>query len=276
MTDFNPGNFGGFDPLQVNLPLFDGPLDLLLHLVRKQALDINEMRLAELTEPYLAYLERIQEFNLDQAGEFLAIAATLVWIKSKTLLPGEAAADEPDPETVEEMLVLRLQEYQAFRDAAHRMGDRELLGRDVFPRQPGDPEGRTAEPDSAFEEVSLIGLIDAFREVLERAELVSALNIVPDHERMEEKIEQLLATLRAKRSVYFSDFFSAAATRAEIILTFIALLELVRLQAIRVVQTVEEIFCQVTDTFAASETDWKALLLGNLAGDQRTGQVNPA
>ena len=276
MTDINSGDLGGFDPLQVNLPLFDGPLDLLLHLVRKQALDINELRLAELTEPYLAYLEGMQEFNLDQAGEFLAIAATLVWIKSKTLLPGEAAPDEPDAETVEEMLVLRLQEYQAFRDAAHRMGDRELLGRDVFPRQPENPEVRQADPDAAFEEVSLIGLIDAFREVLERAESVSALNLVPDRERMEEKIEGLLATLRDKRSLYFSDLFSPAATRGEIILTFIALLELVRLRAIRVVQTAEEIFCQVTDSFAASETDWKELLLGSLAGDQETEEINPA
>ena len=276
MTEFNSGGLGGFDPLQVNLSLFDGPLDLLLHLVRKQALDINELRLAELTEPYLAYLEQMQEFNLDQAGEFLAIAATLVWIKSKTLLPGELAPDEPDAETVEEMLVLRLQEYQAFRDAAHRMGDRELLGRDVFPRQPGDPEGRKVEPDAAFEEVSLIGLIDVFREVLARAEAVSTLNVVPDHQRMEEKVEQLLAMLRAKRSLYFSDLFSRDATRAEIILTFITLLELVRLRAIRVVQTADEIFCQVTDSFAASDTDWKELLLGSLAGDQGTEEINPA
>lgn len=100
-----------YDPLQVSLPVFDGPLDLLLHLVRKQELDINELRLAELTEPYLAYVERMQELNLDQGGEFLAIAATLIWIKSRTLLPREAQSDdEPDPDTLEEMLLLRLQE----------------------------------------------------------------------------------------------------------------------------------------------------------------------
>jgi len=124
----------GFEPLQVNLPLFDGPLDLLLHLVQKQQLDINELRLSELTEPYLDYLERMQEFNLDQAGDFLTIASQLIWIKSKTLLPRDFSEEE-DPETVEELLVLRLQEYQKIKEAAHELASLDRLGRDIFPRR---------------------------------------------------------------------------------------------------------------------------------------------
>lgn len=264
MTESEKKQFPPFDPLQVNLPQFDGPLDLLLHLVRKQALDINELRLADLTEPYLAFMERMDKLDLDQAGEFLSIAATLVWIKSKSLLPKELNLEEPEPETVEEMLLLRLQEYHAIKEAAHDIGEMERLGRDVFPRQPKIEEIGGVDKGAEFEEISIFGLIEAFREVLERSEKDTTLHIVPERERIEEKIEAMLAILSEKKTVYFHDLFIKTRGRGDIILTFIALLELIRLQAVRVVQTADEIFCRITEKFITSGNDWKSLLLGSL------------
>ena len=157
------------DLLQVSLPFFDGPLDLLLQLVRRQQVDINEVRMADLTEPYLSYLERIQELNLDQAGEFLAIAATLVWIKSRSLLPRDENADpELDPDAMAEQLRLQLLELQRVKESARELAARDLLWRDVFPRQGREEDGAAAPEGPVFEEVSLFNLLEAFRRVLER------------------------------------------------------------------------------------------------------------
>jgi segregation and condensation protein A len=272
MDEREPGAaHGKFDPLQVSLPYFDGPLDLLLHLVRKQQVDINEVRLADLTEPYLAYVERIQELNLDQAGEFLAIAATLVWIKSRSLLPrDENAQADLDPETVEELLLLRLQEYQRIKESARDLAGRDLLGRDVFPRQ-GREEAEARSPDGlVFEEVSLFNLLEAFRRVLERVEdPPHPLNVVPERMRIEDKIAEVVATLRARRQIHFHDMFLPDATRGEIVITFMAILELTRLRAIRLVQSgmAGTILCQATEAFAAAGDELAAQVLNNILGE---------
>lgn len=260
-----------FDPLQVSLPYFDGPLDLLLHLVRKQQLDIAEVRLADLTEPYLAYVERMQQLNLDQAGEFLAIAATLVWIKSKSLLPRDETSEEPDPESVEELLLLRLREYQRIKESARELAARDLLGRDIFPRlgledpEPGQPAG------PVFQEVSLFSLLEAFRRVLENVEREpKGLHVVPERNRIEDKLAEMMAILGRRRQIHFHDLFLPDASRAEIILTFIALLELIRLKAVRVVQAGigDTILCQTTETFDQAGSDWKKRVLDSLAGGE--------
>lgn len=256
-----------YDPLQVNLPIFDGPLDLLLHLVRKQQLDIHELRMAELTEPYLAYLEQMKDLNLDQGGEFLTLASTLIWIKSKGLLPRDFEDEEPDPETVEELLVLRLQDYQKIKDAAHDLAGLDLLGRDIFPRQQvPEPRPPSQGPVPPFEEVSLFGLIEAFREVLERSQADHALHLMPERNRVEDKLGEMLEVLAQRRTLFFHDLFASHAGRAEIILTFIALLELVRLKAIRLVQANPkgEILCECTETFIEKGVVWKTELLGSL------------
>jgi segregation and condensation protein A len=260
-----PGS--SYDPLQVTLPYFDGPLDLLLHLVRKQTLDINELRLAELTEPYLAYVERMRELNLDQAGEFLAIAATLIWIKSRSLLPRDALTeDEPDPETVEELLIQRLQAYQHYKDAAVQLLERDMLGRDVFARQaPPDPEPE-GHPPPPVEEVSLFGLLEAFRSVLERSAGLSALHLIPDRARIEERIEAVLNLLQERTALEFQEFFPDGADRADVILTFIAVLELVRLKAVHLSQAAPlgPIHCRTTQDFDRAGADYKAHILRGL------------
>lgn len=263
-----------YDPLQVNLPYFDGPLDLLLHLVRKQELDIQELRLSELTKPYLAYLDQIQDMNLDQGGEFLAIAATLVWIKSRTLLPREVGDEEElDPETLEEMLLLRLQEYQMFKEAAVDIAARDMLGRDLFPRQAPDESPPPAEGDQEFEEVSLFHLIEAFRKALERAETVTELHIIPERERIEDKVAAMFKLLAGRKDLYMTDFFADNTDRANIILTFIALLEMVRLKMIRITQssTTGPIYCQSTEDFQERGQDYKKMILTSLYGDEMDG-----
>ncbi|MCZ6730087.1 MAG: segregation/condensation protein A [SAR324 cluster bacterium] len=267
----------GFEPLQVNLPLFDGPLDLLLHLVQKQQLDINELRLSELTEPYLDYLERMQEFNLDQAGDFLTIASQLIWIKSKTLLPRDFSEEE-DPETVEELLVLRLREYQKIKEAAHELGSLDRLGRDIFPRRAPSEAPPPSDEEPVFEEVSLFALIEAFREVLQTAERDNTLHLIPERERVEDKISEMLRRMAEEKSIFFRELLAPLSSRGEIILAFIALLELVRLKAVRVVQDSlgGEILCQVTGEFQNSDTDWISAVMDNLMGDEEPLDMPPA
>ena len=260
-----------YDPLQVQLPLFEGPLDLLLHLVRKQELDINELRLSELTEPYLAYVERMETLNLDQCGEFLAIAATLIWIKSKTLLPSEALdEDELDPETLEEMLLLSLQELARFKDAAVELTGRDLLGRDVFPRVAPPENGEDpADSEQMFEEVSLFALIESFRTALERAATVRELHIIPERERIEDKVEMILNRLGLGRPLFMDEFFNDAADRAEVILIFLALLELVRLKAMRISQAGENgaIHCRGSEAFLENREDFKDRVVKGILGE---------
>lgn len=260
-----------YDPLQVQLPLFEGPLDVLLHLVRKQELDINELRLSELTEPYLAYVKGMETLNLDHCGEFLAIASTLIWIKSKTLLPKEALEDdELDPETLEEMLLLSLQELARFKDAAVHLTDRDLLGRDVYPRvAPPENDDTPADSDPLIEEVSLFALIEAFRTALERAATVRELHIIPERERIEDKVEAILTQLALGGPLYMDEFFNHAADRAEVILTFLALLELVRLKAMRISQAGENgaILCRGSEAFLENREGFKTRVVKGILGE---------
>ena len=158
------------NPLEVKLEVFEGPLDLLLHLIRKKELDIYKVSLASLTSSYLAYLDYMQSINLDFAGEFLEVAATLIWIKSKSLLPKPPVdqEDEEEEEDPEERLRRQLIEYQRYKQAAFMLGQRNLLGRDVFIRPDIDDDEMLDEQDQVYAEVSLYGLMEAFRKVMQR------------------------------------------------------------------------------------------------------------
>lgn len=259
-----------FDPLLVQLENFDGPLDLLLYLVRKQEMDIHALRLSELTEPYLAYVERMQELNLDQAGEFLSIAATLVWLKSKSLLPlSKKDEEEPDPDTVEELLLLRLQEYQRIKDAALELEGRDRLGRDMFARQaPRDEWAEQGESVVEVEEISIFSLIEAFQNVLKKAERVRTLHVIPERVRIEEKLDAMLTLLTRRHSVFFEDFFEESVSRKDVILTFIALLELMRLKVVGITQADlgGSILCEATEAFAERSREVRNEVLALLQG----------
>jgi len=261
-----------YDPLQVSLPIFEGPLDLLLHLVKKQEMDIKEVRLADLTEPYLAYVEQIRELDLDQGGEFLIIASMLIWIKSRSLLPRDPSEDEeePDAETLEEMLLLRLQAYQRFKDVSTELTDRDLRGRDVFPRQAPPEEDQEPESDQVFEEVSLYHLLEAFRHALERVKNARELHILPERIRVEDKVAAMLKRLSSSRPMYLHDFFEDALDRPEIIITFIAMLEMVRLKVIRISQAGinQPIMCVPTEELTEGKGELIAEVMASLFGKQ--------
>jgi segregation and condensation protein A len=269
--------FGGTDAalrdsdlLHVKLPAFDGPLDLLLHLVRQHQLDIQQLRLADLTEPYLKALEDMPEPNLDSAGEFLALASTLVWIKSKSLLPRDFTDEEPDSSEMETLLIQRLQDYQRIKDAAARLTGLDLLGRDLFPRQVPleDDGGEAEEPRYDIDPISIFDLIEAFRGVLERAREPEALNTVPPRESIEERVGRLLVQFESRRVLAFLDLFDVNAGKTEVVLVFLALLEMVRLKAVRISQSVPkgEILCSTTENFAGGGQDWKDAVMLALIG----------
>jgi len=220
---------------QVQLEIFEGPLDLLLHLIKKNEVSITDIPIAAITEQYLATLEVMQSLNLDVAGEFLVMAATLIHIKSRMLLPaGDSTTDEDDDgEDPREELVRRLLEYQRFKDAAEQLGQREILARDVFIRT-GTPVEDVPVPN--LREVSVFELLNALKRVLERLPKENVHEVTLDKITVREKMTLLLDTLRLHSTVLFEALFAEVKTRMEVVVTFLAMLELVKARAIRIFQ----------------------------------------
>ena len=227
------------DAYQVKLDSFEGPLDLLLHLIRKNEVNVYDIPIALITEQYLGYLELMHEMNLDVAGEFVVMAATLIHIKSRTLLPRpdpsqEDGEGEEDPR---EALVRRLLEHQKYKAAAELLHDRETLRGAQF----GRPDARVAEAaGDSYEpelEVDLFSLLAAFRGVLERASRRPPMVLPPDQISIEDRIQQLLDRLSETEACGFDELFiDGDGSRSFMIVTFLALLEMIRLKLIRVFQ----------------------------------------
>lgn len=219
---------------QVQLPIFEGPLDLLLHLIKKNEVSITDIPIATITEQYLATLELMETLSLDVAGEFLVMASTLVHIKSRMLLP--AGADEPDEEEgvdPREELVRRLLEYQRYKDAAGQLEQREILSRDVFTRAatPTEEVG-----PRGFREISVFELLGALKQVIDRLPKDTFHDVTLDKITVREKMTLLLDKLRQQNSVLFESLFAEVKTRMEVVVTFLAMLELVKVRAIRIFQ----------------------------------------
>ena len=220
---------------RVQLEIFEGPLDLLLHLIKKNEVSITDIPIATIIEQYLATLEVMQTFNLDVAGEFLVMAATLIHIKSRMLLP---MADDEDDEEEEgtdprEELVRRLLEYQRFKDAADQLERRELLTRDVFVRSVAPAE---AIPPPGFREVSVFELLTALKRVLDRLPKDVVHEVMLEKITVREKMTLLLDQLRTQGKILFESLFAEVTTRMEVVVTFLAMLELVKVRAIRIFQ----------------------------------------
>ena len=219
---------------RVQLEIFEGPLDLLLHLIKKNEVSITDIPIATITEQYLATLEVMQTFNLDVAGEFLVMAATLIHIKSRMLLP--MADDEDDEEEgtdPRQELVRRLLEYQRFKDAADQLERRELLTRDVFVRSVAPAE---EIPAPGFREVSVFELLTALKRVLDRLPKDMVHEVMLEKITMREKMTLLLDQLRTQGKILFESLFAEVTTRMEVVVTFLAMLELVKVRAIRIFQ----------------------------------------
>jgi segregation and condensation protein A len=227
------------DAFRIALPNFEGPLDLLLHLIREHKLDIFDIPIALITEKYLEHLARMKEVNLDIAGEFLVMASTLIHIKSKMLLPRpETAAGDGEPEEdPREALVRRLLEHQRYKAAAELLHDRELVRSAQFIRpdaRVADAAGDEYEPEL---EVDLFALIAAFKGVLERAARRPPMVLPPERISIEDRISQLLARLSETEACGFDDLFADGdGSRPFMIVTFLALLEMIRLKLVRVFQ----------------------------------------
>jgi len=227
---------------QINLPVFEGPFDLLFHLIEKAEVDIYDISIAEITSQYLETLQSMRELNLDIASEFLVMAATLLRLKSRKLLPTVPAAAEADEDELfeidtQEQLVERLLEYRYFREVAEQLRKCELAQKRVYVRSFSGETVALVNPDheAALTNVTLSALLKALEKVL--AEQKEPREIAPDDFSVEEKMEEISLTLRQeKQGVEFSSLFSTTAGISEIIVTFIALLELVRLGRIIVWQ----------------------------------------
>ena len=222
---------------EVKLDIFEGPLDLLLYLIRKNELDIYNIPMALVTEQYLEHLEMMKALNLDLAGEYLVLAATLIHIKSRMLLPVEEGTAETEEERDPRAeLVRQLLEYQAFKEAALSLDRRMMLGRDVFKRVlPADeiPD----EPEEAMMEVSLFELIEAFKQVVERMDKEDLLEIDTERISLSDRINEILEDLSREKSLSFTDLLKSSRTRKSVIYTLLAILELMKMRVVRAFQS---------------------------------------
>ncbi len=227
------------EPMKVKLPSYEGPLDLLLDLIQKNEMDIKDIQVSVIAQQYLDYLNQMRELNLEIAGDFLVMAATLLYIKSKMLLPQEEEEKEeegPDPRLV---LIEKLLEYQTFKQAAQELGVLETERGKIFTRQIADyylEDISLDEPEINTFSANLYDLIQAFHQVLTKAPKEMVHEVLEPEVSIEEKMEEIKKRLAAETKFSFLSLFAKPWTRSELIATFLALLEVTRLKMVRIFQ----------------------------------------
>ncbi len=225
------------DLYTIKLPAFEGPLDLLLHLIRENKIDIYDIPISFITGRYLEYIGMMKELNLEIAGEFLVMAATLIQIKSRMLLPPEEAAEG----TAEQMedprleLVQRLLEYQAYKDAATILKEREEESMKIFSREPEDGVEEQEDAELCLFDVNIFDLLAAFRKLLESAP-PEVQTITKETLTVKDRMFLIVDRLESSDSIRFEELFGEEASRSQLIVTFLALLELLRVGLARVYQ----------------------------------------
>jgi segregation and condensation protein A len=221
---------------KVKLEVFEGPLDLLLYLIKQDEIDIYDISLERITRQYLEYLQAFKELNIELAGEFIVMAANLIYLKSRSLLPvdqqpPEDEAEEDDPRWD---LIRQLIEYKKFKEAAANLHVRQLEQERIFAR-----EGASLplQEPLRLEEVGIFQLINAFQTVIKRIEARQDVQeIFAERFSVSEKIDIILQRVANSARLRFSDLFGAAVSRVEVVVTFLALLELIRLKQVRALQ----------------------------------------
>ncbi len=222
---------------KVKLEVFEGPLDLLLYLIKQDEIDIYDISIERITRQYLEYLQAFKELNIELAGEFIVMAANLIYLKSRSLLPVDQQppgedAEEDDPRWD---LIRQLIEYKKFKEAAAELHQRELEQERIFARE-GGPAPALQE-SLRLGEVGIFQLINAFQNVLKRLDAKEDLReIFGENFTVSDKIETILRRIGEGRSLRFSELFAQVASRVEIVVTFLALLELIRLKQVRALQ----------------------------------------
>ena len=223
---------------RIQLPSFEGPLDLLLHLTKKHELNILDLPIAFVTERYLEYLKFLQDLDLEVAAEYLLMAATLAHIKSKMLLP-RAPMDQPEEGEQADVgdprleLIRRLLEYQKYKAVAESLGERPVAGRDVFSRGMDSLDAQEPPP---LADVGLFRLLDAFQAILDRAKGRVAFEISAERITIGERMTQMVELLRTRRSCSFEELFEETMTRYAVVVTFLALLEMTKMRIARIYQ----------------------------------------
>lgn len=225
---------------RVQLEIFEGPMDLLLHLIRTQEIDIYDIPISRITEQYLQYIDLMKELNITLAGEFVAMAATLIHIKSRMLLPADPVEEgEEEPEDPRKELVDRLLEYQKFKEAASLLHDREIIEDSVWPRGADEFEEEEAEAVSA----TLYDLVKAFHEMVERYKDQIVIQVEQESVSLEDKLDELRKMISVQKEILFSSFFERRISRLSLMITFFALLEMARLREVSLFQ--EQLFADI-------------------------------
>lgn len=217
--------------------IFEGPMDLLVHLIKKHEMDIYDIPIAQITEQYLEYLQWMKAINIDVAGDFILIASTLTKIKSRMLLPvHEEEADDEDPRLE---IVKPLEEYLQMKSAANELIARNLLGEDTFVRNPNQ-ENHSIDQDGEIIKVGLFELIDAFQTILEKISEHRGVDIITaDTVSVRDRIVQIVEIFETRKSVTFNELFPMNTDKSEVVVTFLAILEMVRLSLINIVQNTQ-------------------------------------
>jgi segregation and condensation protein A len=259
---------------KIELPVFEGPLDLLLHLVKKHELDILTIPVSFVTERYLAYLELMRQLNLDVAGEYLLMAATLAYIKSRELVPSADPAqvddegedgEEADPRME---LIRRLLEYQKYKEAATHLGDRPVVGRNVWTRgSPVDatlPDEVSAAAEAPLAEVPVFRLIEILSDVLSKARVKLTHEVLVERLSISDRIQELVDRLDAEGTFGFRTCFAFVETemgeaqlKHQVVITFLALLEMAKLKLIRLTQPDDGIDIHITRAVSDIKTQAK-------------------
>jgi len=220
----------------IKIPVFEGPLDLLLHLIRENKIDIYDIPIAIITHQYLQYIKIMKELDLDIAGEFLVMAATLIHIKSRMLLPPDEEAPPEEQEDPRHELIQKLIEYQTFKEAALSLRQREDEWTRVFQREPLSDE--KDDEGIYLSDVNLFDLLEAFKKILDTSPPEVA-TITKETLTVKDKMSLIMEMLEGQEAVRFEEFFKDGITRSQLIVTFIALLELIRLGLLRAYQEKE-------------------------------------
>jgi segregation and condensation protein A len=223
------------DFINIKIPVFEGPFDLLLHLIRENKIDIYDIPISLITSQYLQYIEIMKELNLEIAGEFLVMAATLIQIKSKMLLPPDEEAPSEEQEDPRQELVRKLLEYQKFKEAAVDLRKREEEWTTVFRKEPLSDED---DGELYLFDLGLFDLIEAFRKILDTAP-PDVVSITKETLTVKDKMSIIMEILEGQEAVRFEDLFRDGITRVQLIVTFVALLELIRLGLARAYQEKE-------------------------------------
>ena len=215
--------------------VFEGPMDLLIHLIRKAEVDIYDIPIARITSQYLEYLEWMKQMNIDFAGDFVLMASTLTHIKSKMLLPVQLGEEEEEDPRLE--ITRPLLEYLRIKSAAEQLAERDLLGDKTFTRKPDADILKSAEEDQVIR-IGLFELIDAFQNILDKVSPEHRVDLSRDRVSVRERIAQLTELLEKQESMTFDELFGESRERFDIIVTFLAILEMAKLSLIRIAQHV--------------------------------------